>query len=257
MILAWYRQNRSDFGSVRATSLLLRVVWRRAVVTLRNSLLPIRVECPCCGWLGNCFLDYKEMGYSIRNIECPRCGSHSRHRAFFLWLRNKYRVAERSGTALIFAPERALAPIWSTARALEIVRVDIQADRDVDVIADVMDLPFATDTADTVWCHHVLEQVGDDRKAMRELLRVVKTGPGRLILSAGMSGADATREFGRSEKGLSGNRRSYGTDIAQRLAEAGFIVKQLSYGLDSPELRRYAVRDEPFYECAKPRNELN
>jgi len=251
MILSWYRQNTKDFGILRATSLLLRVVSRRAIVNARNTLLPTRVECPCCGWVGNRFLDYKEMGYSIRNIECPQCGSHSRHRAFFLWLRNDYQIADKSGTALVFAPERALASLWATAQGLQTFGIDIEPTRDVDVLADVMRLPFGADAANIIWCHHVLEQVTDDHQAMTELRRVLKPETGQLILSAGLSGELSTREFGRSEKGLSGNRRSYGADIAERLAKAGLVVNQVSFGLAAEAMTKYAISDEPFYVCRK------
>jgi SAM-dependent methyltransferase len=251
MILSWYRQNASDFGLLRATSLLLRVVWRRAVINARNALLPTRVECSCCGWVGNRFLDYKEMGYSIRNIECPRCGSHSRHRGFFLWLRNDYQIANKSGTALVFAPEKALASLWASAHCLQIFGIDIEPTRDVDILADVMRLPFIADVANLIWCHHVLEQVTDDHQAMIELKRVLKSQTGQLILSAGLSGELSTREFGGSDKGLSGNRRSYGADIAERLTKAGFVVDQVTYGLEDEAMTKYAIRDEPFYVCRK------
>ena len=250
MILSWYRQNASDFGIARASSLLVRVVWRRTVVQACNGLLRPRVECPCCGWSGNRFLDYKEMSYSIRNIECPQCGSHSRHRAFYLWLRDDFGLEKKSGTALVFAPERALASLWASAPDLQIIGTDIEAARDVDVLADVMQLPFANEVADLIWCHHVLEQVPDDHQAMTELRRVLKRDAGSMILSSGMSGDSITREFGRSDKGLSGNRRSYGADIADRLKRAGFTVRQLDYGLNEAAMVRYAIRAEPFFLCS-------
>jgi SAM-dependent methyltransferase len=250
MILSWYRQNATNFGIVRATSLLVRVLWRRAFVQACNAWLRTRVECPCCGWSGNRFLDYREMSYSIRNIECPQCGSHSRHRAFHLWLRDDYGLANKSGTALVFAPERALASLWARATDLQIVGTDIEPARDVDVLADVMRLPFASDVADIIWCHHVLEQVPDDQRAMTELRRVLKKDAGTMILSSGMSGDSMTREFGRPEKGLSGNRRRYGSDLADRLTNAGFTVRQLNYGLSEEAMMRYAIRDEPFFVCS-------
>ena len=252
MILSWYRQNTTDFGVVRATSLLVRVVWRRTLVQACNAVLRSRVECPCCGWSGNRFLDYEEMSYSVRNIECPQCGSHSRHRGFYLWLRDDYQLAERSGTALVFAPERALASLWAGAPGLKIVGTDIEAARAVDVLADIMRLPFADDVADLIWCHHVLEQVPDDHQAMTELRRVLNKEVGVMILSSSLSGDSLTREFGRAEKGLSGNRRSYGADIADRLARAGFGVRQLTYGLSKEALAKYSIRDESFYLCTKP-----
>lgn len=251
MILSWYRQNANDFGLVRATRLLTRVVWRRACVSMSNALFRTRVECPCCGWRGNRFLDYIEMGYTVGNAACPRCDSHSRHRGLFLWLQKTYQIDTKTGTALLFAPEIALTPLWQAARNLQTCRVDVESRRDVDVIADIMHLPFSSDFANLIWCHHVLEQVSDDRLALRELHRVLMKETGQLIVSAGESSHALTREFGRSEKALSGNRRSYGTDFNARLNEAGFAAQQLNYNLSADERRRYSVREEPFYLCVK------
>ena len=251
MILSWYRQNAKDFGIGRATGLLSRVVWRRACVKTSNALLRTRVECPCCGWRGNRFLDYIEMGYAVENAACPRCDSHSRHRAFFLWLKNTYQIDKQAGVALLFAPETALAPLWQAAGNLQACKVDVESRRDVDVLADIMHLPFGPDVANLIWCHHVLEQVSDDRLALRELHRVLIRETGHLIVSAGESSHATTHEFGRAEKAFSGNRRSYGADFSARLSEAGFAVKPLSYDLNADERRRYSVRDDPFYLCVK------
>ena len=41
---------------------------------------------------------------------------------------------------------------------------------------NVLNLPFAEGDFDMVMCNHVLEHIEDDRKAMRELFRVLKKG---------------------------------------------------------------------------------
>ena len=251
MIVSWYRHNAKDFGVLRATWLLWRVAWGRVYVGASNALLAKRLECPCCGWQGRRFFDYAEMGYTVRNASCPQCDSHSRHRIFFLWLRDQYQIKKRTGTALIFAPERALAPIWETATGLQTFKIDIEPSRRVDVIADIMYLPFASDCADFVWCHHVLEQVLDDQVALRELRRVLRSGTGDLIISSGESSDPKTREFGRSDKALSGNRRSYGSDFVERLSAAGFSVELLSFDLSESDTRKYAVQPTRFYLCRK------
>ena len=251
MIVSWYRQNVSDFGLGPATSLLWRVVWGRAVVQASNALLPKRFECPCCGWEGRRLFDYVEMGYTARNASCPQCDSHSRHRTFFLWLRDRYQIEKATGTALIFAPERALEPLWKMARSLRIVKLDIEPSRGVDVIADIMQLPFTPELADLVWCHHVLDQVPDDFAALGELKRVLKSTSGDLFISVGESTLPNTREFGLSDKALSGNRRVYGSDLPDRLRAAGFSLKVLDGGLSESDRRRYALNHEHFYLCRK------
>jgi SAM-dependent methyltransferase len=251
MILSWYRQNVGDFGYWPATSLLWRVVWGRAVVKASNALLSKRFECPCCGWVGRRFFDYVEMGYTARNASCPQCDSHSRHRTFFLWLRDHYQIDRATGTALIFAPERALKPLWKTAKTLRMVKLDIEPSRGVDVIADIMQLPIASALADFIWCHHVLDQVPDDHVALAELKRVLKSTTGDLFISVGESGLAETVEFGTSDKALSGNRRVYGSDFPERLRTAGFSVEVLDGDVAEADRQKYALNSERFYLCRK------
>lgn len=250
MILSWYQRQIKDFGVLNATWLLWRVAWRRAFVKVSNQFLPARYECPCCGWQGRRFLDYIEMGYSVSNVACPQCDSHSRHRALFLWLRDDYRIADRSGTALVFAPERAIAPLWRTAPQLVVHKVDIEPGRGIDVQANVMNLPFASEIAELIWCHHVLEQVPDDCIALNELCRVCSRS-GELILSAGVSDEDKTKEYGFADKLLSGNRRQYGKDLPERLRAAGFKIEQLRFDLTANERRKYGIISESVYRCIR------
>ena len=252
MILSWFRQNQRDFGIARASWLFWRVAWRRARVVTSNRLLPARRECPCCGWTGRRFLDYIEMGYTATNTACPRCDSHSRHRALFLWLRDKYDLAQKKGTALILAPERALAPLWAGAPLLRSYKIDVEANRGVDVLADVTYLPFATNVADLIWCHHVLEQVEDDVAALKEFYRVLVPDSGELVISAGLNAQAVTREFGFSNRELSGNRRAYGADFAARLANAGFDVTAVSHDLSQEDYQKFGIVPEKFYRCRKP-----
>ena len=258
-MLSWYLVQIKDHGLARATWLFCRVVWRRSVVILSNLILPAQLTCPCCGWEGRRFFDYMEMGYAVPNAACPRCDSHSRHRALFIWLRDEYRIRERAGLALVFAPERALAPLWRMATRLRVFRVDLEPGRGTDALADLMRLPFASDVADLVWCHHVLEQVPDARGALSELCRVLCSGSGELIVSVGLGAQEKTVEFGFSDKALSGNRRAFGADFVETLSETGFSVSPMIHSLSDEECRRYGISPEPFFRCVKtkPKSVMN
>jgi SAM-dependent methyltransferase len=253
-MFSWYREQVRAYGAPAATLMLARAARSVASARLANKLLPPRVGCPCCGWEGRRFYDYVEAGYTARGEACPRCDSHARHRALYLWLRDEFRIKDRAGSALVCAPERALAALWDGAAGLEVCRVDISSARGVDVLADLQRLPFAGASFDIVWCHHVLEQVEDDRAALAELRRVLK-GSGTLVVSSGMSGEERTREFGFADRNLSGNRRQYGQDFPARLAEVGFEVAPVRHKLSAADLRRYGVRSfDQAYACSIPPN---
>ncbi|MEK6337574.1 MAG: methyltransferase domain-containing protein [Acidobacteriota bacterium] len=249
-MFGWYLEQIKDHGLVAATWLLWRVSWRRVYVISCNLALPAKLTCPCCGWRGRRFFDYIEKGYTVSNAACPGCDSHSRHRALFMWLRDEFRIQEKAGRALVFAPEKALAPLWQAAGNLRIVRVDLEAERGVDARADLMRLPLKEQVADLIWCHHVIEQVPEVQLALSELRRVLAES-GELIVSVGQSSREKTVEFGFHDKALSGNRRSFGADFPQMLTEAGFSVNQIAYELSEEDRRRYGIYPEPFYRCVR------
>ncbi|HBB89562.1 MAG TPA: hypothetical protein DC047_18305 [Blastocatellia bacterium] len=246
-MLSWFPAQIKEHGLLPATRLLLRVMRYRIPVALSNRFLQARVECPVCGWKGRRFFDYVELGYRVGNGACPTCDSHSRHRALYLWLTKEFQLEQKTGRALVFAPERSLAPLWEATPNLRVIKTDIAASRGVHLLSDVMRLPFASRSMELIWCHHVLEQVEDDRAAMRELCRVLKAN-GELVISAGITRLE-TKEFDSADPMLSGNRRLYGADFPERLRAAGFQVQEMTYNLSTEELERYGVYPEMFFYC--------
>jgi SAM-dependent methyltransferase len=248
----WYRSQVNEHGLFSGTKLFVRVAWGQSLARAANKLLPPVYQCPCCGWEGRRFYDYLETGYRVKNVACPGCDSHSRHRAFHLWLANIFQIDRFSGTGLIFAPERALNGVWGVAEKLRLYHLDIVPARGVDLLGDIQRLPFKDDAFSFLWCHHVLEQVPDDFAAMRELRRVLQPVGGVLVVSAGLQPRPETIEFGFSDKRFSGNHRSYGQDFPQRLAEAGFAVETVAPWLAENDLSRFGIKaDEMFFVCRK------
>ena len=202
-------------------------------------------------------MDYIEIGYRVNRAACPQCDSHSRHRSMYLWLNEEFQIADRAGSALIFAPEKALNPVWESATKLKVHRVDIVPDRGVNILADIMRLPFLTDSVDFIWCHHVLEQVPDDKTALAELSRVLRSDGGVLVLSVGMSNADVTQDFGFADKTLSGNWRRYGADFIGRMQTAGLNVKPITHKLSDLQRREFGIFPETFFYCTRAASKAN
>jgi SAM-dependent methyltransferase len=208
-MLQWYRSQINQWGLLSASFLMARVRYSRARTVLANKLLPRKGSCPCCGWTGNRFYDYIEAGYTLADHVCPQCDSHSRHRALSVWLKGEYELINRRGTAIIFAPENALAPAWRAAISLDVIRVDIETARCPDLVADLQRLPIAANSASLIWCHHVLEHVKDDHAAISELYRILRPEPGELIVSVPMYKGEVTREYGFADPRESGHWRIY------------------------------------------------
>jgi SAM-dependent methyltransferase len=251
-MISWYRLRLREHGFFVATLLLFRAVWARAVTTLVNRLAAEKVTCPCCGWQGRRFYDYLEVGFSARAVECPRCNSHPRHRLFALWLKDRYHLEAKTGTALVFAPERALEPAWKAATGLSVVRTDIESARGVQLLADIQRLPLVSNSIDLIWCHHVLTQIPDDRAAIHEMHRVLRPNSGELVVSVAHEQGVATREFGEANIRYLYFWRIYGDDFAQRLVDGGFQVEPVRFEVNADERERYGIGSgEGFFICTK------
>lgn len=248
----WYREQAKKYGAAKALKLFAVVYGARVKSELANRILPAKVLCPVCGWRGHKFYDYIDGDCRARGVECPQCLSHGRHRSLFSWLKNDFRLAEKSGAALVCAPEKPIAPLWQSSARLRVVKLDIEAARGVDVLADLQEIPFADNAYDIIWCHHVLEQIPDDARAMREMRRVLKPETGTLIVSSAMSPEAKTDEFGYSDINRFGNWRVYGQDFPQKLADCGFSVEKVEFKLTKEECEKFGVdAEEKIYLCRK------
>ena len=248
---AWYRYQVKAHGPLVATQLLCREVWSRTLVSFANKALPAKLAFPCCGWTGRRFHDYIEVVRTHRNAECPQCSSHPRHRALFLWISREHKLETRHGIGLVFSYEKALAPIWQSAKSLRLYRVDIKATRGADLLADMTRLPIANESIELLWCHHVLEHIKDDRAAMRDLYRILRPATGELIVSVPMEIGMVTREYGFADNKESGHWRLYGDDFVDRLSESGFSVEPVSPQLSPEEIERYGLIRERYYLCTR------
>jgi SAM-dependent methyltransferase len=166
---------------------------------------------------------------------CPRCGSRQRHRLLWLYLE---RCTELTTTAnarvLQFAPDASIERRLRAIPALRYSSADIEPGRgDLTLDLEALDLPDAS--FDVVLCVHVLEHVEDDRRALRELHRILAPG-GWGVVQVPIQGERTqedpsvrTPEERRRRFGQEDHVRIYGRDFRERLAEAGFHVDVVLY----------------------------
>jgi SAM-dependent methyltransferase len=175
-----------------------------------------------------------------------------------LFLRRSTNLYTDSLIVLHVAPELGLRRELSRLTNLQYVTADLNAP-DVSVVMDVTAIDFPDETFDVILCSHVLEHVIDDRKAMRELRRVLKrTGwalinvpsdPSRHVIFEDAS-IEAPEErlavFGQSD-----HVRIYSHQgFLERLNEAGFEVDVDPLRLSAYERRRFVLDGDQGWDHA-------
>ena len=160
---------------------------------------------------------------------------------------------------LHFAPERALGQALAGAPGIEYMSADLEDPAAMEHF-DITDIPHPDGSFDVILCIHVLEHVEDDRKAMRELRRILRADGFAIVLvpldldraetfedPSITDPAERERAFWQAD-----HLRLYGRDFPDRLREAGFdvTVDRWVRGLDSSKMERYGLFPlEDMYVC--------
>lgn len=213
----------------------------------------MRHRCPVCGGR---FRRFERAGLNGRpNAACPRCGAYERHRALWLWLRDFTDFFAAPLDVLHWAPEPGFE---ARLRALPNLRYE-SADLEPGVgmaTLDITAIDRPDASYDRVLCLHVLEHVGAERAALRELARVLRPG-GWAVLQVPITRAGETiedpdeadpaerlRRFGQAD-----HVRAYGPDVAQRIEAAGLTVQRIDplAGRSEASIERHRLRpSEPL-----------
>ncbi len=190
-------------------------------------------------------LNQLEVTYSLEDFEtlntgqygCPRCAASDRDRLYALFVRTFLtRPHGRPLRILDIAPAPLLSQFLRQIDDVEYRSADLFSPL-ADDIVDIMDMNiYADNSFDFIVCSHVLEHVPDDRKALRELYRVLnKNGVAILmvpiLLTAQNTDEDPTEtdvnvrwaRFGQDD-----HVRMYAKhDFMARIREGGFELLEL------------------------------
>ena len=211
---------------------------RRALRVARH--LGLGRRCPVCRTPLRSFADAR-----LPASQCPRCGSLQRHRHLWLYLE---READVRGSLLHLAPEPGVARALRRRSGVEYLSGDLAPGAAMRVL-DLERLGLPDASFDWILCSHVLEHVGDDRAAMRELHRVLRPA-GTLLVQVPTNGPATDEdpsivdpEVRRARFGQRDHVRIYGEDVHDRLRAAGFAVQPRVYRdeLRPEERRRYGL----------------
>ena len=217
-----------------------------------------KYECPLCNKKIDEFLPY---GYVPRpNAQCPICGSLERHRLTWLFLKEKTNLFTAKLRMMHVAPESQLGGRFKALTNIDYLSVDLESSRAM-VNMDITDLKYPDNSFDVIYASHVFEHIPDDKKAMRELFRVLKPGGWAILqvpIRSQITEEDPSIIDPAARKEIYGHPdhvRNYGLDYKDRLTEAGFNLKieDFAKSLGEQKIKRYGlVISDQIYFCSKP-----
>jgi len=200
--------------------------------------------CPVCGNSSRRFRRHGQVKVRL-DAKCAYCGAVERHRLIWLFFHRRTDLFDgRSKKFLDVGPERCLMTRFAAAFGDGYVSAAPRDPRAL-VQTDLAEIPCPENAFDAIYCSDVLEHVPDDRRAMKELHRVLKPAGWLVLTTTFIPGP--TREdpsvtdpyerlmmFGQKER-----VRRYGADVADRLREAGFAAELCTvHDLCTPEEAR-------------------
>ena len=154
-----------------------------------------------------------------------------RHRLLWLYVTQKTDLFDgRPKRMLHIAPERAFESTLRQRLGNNYLTADLFDPRAM-VKMDISNIEYPDQSFDVIYCSHVLAFVQDDRKAMREFFRVLKTNGWAILLESirFQKTLEAPANLGPQERLKLLHHaemvRAYGPDFVDRLREAGFIVE--------------------------------
>ena len=157
---------------------------------------------------------------------------------------------EREGKLLYFAPEPGILTYLKANPRLQVKTSNYHvpgADYDL----DIMDTRLPDSSWDYIVCHHVIEHVPDDRKALAELYRLLKPG-GTLIFSVPIR-REKTLDYGAPNAQDDGHFYSYGLDFQERIPR-DFRVSCLRFSdmFSREEFDALGLEQDYVFVCTKP-----
>lgn len=248
-----------------------KVVSEKTRIALHYTLYKIeaqflrgdRYACCCCGKSSRRFLAHGNLE-KRQNIKCPHCLSLERTRILCMYIQNVI-FAEKPEPirVLHFAPVKGLRDfLRNSAHVAEYIDADINPNV-ATYQADITQIPYKNHSFDLILCSHILYCVPEDRKAMRELYRVLRPN-GRLLIVDTIEG-EITQELShlsaqtlKEKYGDEATCRVYGRDIVQILGRYGFEAKIIDYVKQLPadfieKERLTNAFDSEIVDCTKQR----
>lgn len=234
---AWFSRRRS-WARARVQDKLRRTRWhlRHGIpiaVARASSNSPAQRYCPICERSSLYFLP---SGVEQRpDARCPYCFTAERHRLVWQFLVQNSHLFPPRPKVLHIGPGDIPCLVSKMrghfgAGGARYVTAGLEL-RQVMVKTDATNLAFPDEVFDFIYCSHVLEHIEEDKKALREMRRVLRVGGHAICqvpITAEKTLEDPTVVDPEQRLAVFGDRghvRRYGPDFATRLRAFGFLVE--------------------------------
>jgi SAM-dependent methyltransferase len=195
------------------------------------------------------------------NALSPGTLSLERHRLLWLYLNNETNFFSKTLKVLHIAPEQCFYNLFKNLKNINYTTFDLNSPL-ADIKGDICNLPFKENSFDFILCNHVLEHINDDKKAMKELYRVLnKNGTAILQVPINQKSSKTFEDSSIVDKkerierfGQYDHIRLYGLDYFKKLEAFGFKVDPLKYSKEftESEIIKYGlIKDEIIPVCKK------
>jgi hypothetical protein len=174
-----------------------------------------KFTCPICEYAGP-FADFDSYAGVRKHAMCPKCMALERHRIQYLTLKEVFRTFHGRGMRVLHIAPDAFFKHMLCEQFAKYETADLFM-HGVDHKVDICDMPFADATYDFVLASHVLEHIQDDRRAVKEIRRVLRSD-GIAVLPVPIV-ADKTVEYFTSNAFEAGHVRAPGPDYFERYNE--------------------------------------
>jgi len=185
--------------------------------------------CPICEKSSRKFRDYGIV--PRKDAQCIHCGALERHRLIWLFFTRKSNLFDNKPKKVLHvAPEKFFVKRLKDYIGSGYITADL-SDPQAMLKMDITDIQYPDEFFDVIYCSHVIEHILDDRRALREFYRVLRSDGWAVLLVPITS--DKTFEdplvIDPSERlslfGQEDHVRRYGPDYIDRLRETGFRVQ--------------------------------